>query len=258
MRLLDQSSPEAEIRDLWSVLWDVLVPQTGPADTAQGQLLRAQGNLSTEYYRNGMMNYYSHCLEPHVDSYAQQLDFLIDTLLPDDREYLTRAKARIFADRKHVPEAHALQEKQEESELSEAERARLEELCVFDDWEELFDRSERLVLNYCIAHPLPRFAAALQRDDEPPGLPGDGPGWLGLQVTWSNQGLRVDGLHPASPAVGKLQPGDVIDRIDGERTAAMDGSAWAMKLLSGPQGSTVFLRVGNRLVKVARASPRTN
>lgn len=254
MRLLDPSSPKAEIDDLWWVLWDALVPERGPADTTQGQLLRAQGNLSTEYYRNGMMNYYYYCLEPRPDSYVDQLDFLLDTLLPADREYLTRAKGRILEDRKNVPEANALQEKEEKSGLSEVERSRLEALCNFDEWEELFERTERLVLNYCITHPLPRFAALLQRDDHAPGVPGDAPGWLGLQVTWSNQGLRVDGVDPASPAAGKLQPGDLIDRIDGKRTASLDGAAWAMKLLSGPQGSTVFLRVGDRLVKVVRAA----
>jgi hypothetical protein len=202
-----------------------------------------------------MMNYYSYCVEPSPDSYVNQLDFLLDTLLPQDHEYLMDATARILEDRKNVPEAQALQEKEEESGLSEAETARLEALCVFNDWERLFDRTERLVLNYCIAHPQPRFAALLQRDDDPPGVPGDAPGWLGLEVTWSNLGLRVDGVHPASPAAGKLHPGDVIDRIDGQSTAALDGAGWAMKLLSGPQGSTVFLRVSDRLVRVMRSAP---
>jgi hypothetical protein len=256
MRLLDRASSEAEIRDLWSALWDALVPASGPVDTVQGQLMRAQGNLSNEYYRNGMMNYYSSCLEPSPDSYAEQLDFLVETLLPDDREYLARTKARILEDRKHVPEAYALQEKRDESGLSEAEEARFEALCVFKEWEELFDRTERLVLNYCIGHPLPQFSALLGCDDEAAGVPTDAPGWLGLQVTWSSSGLRVDGVHPASPAVNKLRPGDVIARIDGQPTATLDGAGWAMKLLAGPQGSTAFLRVGDRLVKVVRGATR--
>src|SRR4051812_3606747 len=117
----------------------------------------------------------------------------------------------------------------EDSALAEAEAARLAALCVFEAWEELFDHTERMLLNYCIEHSLPRFSHLLQRDDVPPSAPQDGPGWLGLQVTWSNSGLRIDGVHAQSPAAGRLRPCDVIDWIDGYRIAAMDGAGWAMK-----------------------------
>lgn len=38
-------------------LWDRLVPQSGQADTVQGELARAIGKLASEAYRNGNMNW---------------------------------------------------------------------------------------------------------------------------------------------------------------------------------------------------------
>ncbi len=41
----------------YSQLWDELVPKTGYAETLQGELVRLIGRLSSEFYRNGNMNW---------------------------------------------------------------------------------------------------------------------------------------------------------------------------------------------------------
>jgi len=38
-------------------LWKELVPESGVASTLQGELFRAEGRLSSELFRNGMMNW---------------------------------------------------------------------------------------------------------------------------------------------------------------------------------------------------------
>lgn len=133
--------------------------------------------------------------------------------------------------------------------------------------------AERLVLNYCIAHPDlvdlagkpvpgPRrtIEDLLQRDRGRVDSQkvDDTPGWLGLQLTWSEDGLRIDGVDDFSPARGRLRAGDNIERIDGTATATLDGHSWAVKLLSGPKGSPVWLRVTREpvaeLVTVIRAA----
>src|SRR4051794_17348795 len=39
------------------ILWKALVPQEGPANTVQGELLRSVGRLADELYRNGNRNW---------------------------------------------------------------------------------------------------------------------------------------------------------------------------------------------------------
>lgn len=41
----------------YGALWDKLVPKEGQADTIQGELVRAIGKLSDEFYRNGNINW---------------------------------------------------------------------------------------------------------------------------------------------------------------------------------------------------------
>ncbi len=41
----------------YSQLWDALVPKTGYAETLQGELVRLIGCLSSEFYRNGNINW---------------------------------------------------------------------------------------------------------------------------------------------------------------------------------------------------------
>ena len=38
-------------------LWEELVPESGPAETAQGEVIRSAARLASEYYRNGNINW---------------------------------------------------------------------------------------------------------------------------------------------------------------------------------------------------------
>jgi hypothetical protein len=197
------------------------------------------------------------------------VDDLIGCLLADDsgalasndREYLVEARHAIRQDLQHAEQISALEEKSEAGELTAGETAELDRLRGIwgdADWQGFVDRAERLVLNYCIAHPDLRdpqgkplagfksLTPLMQRSAGrvvSPKQTDDAPGWLGLQLTWSSSGVYVDGVDNRSPAYGRLRHGDVIERIDGTATATLDGQAWAAKLLAGPKGAPVWLRV---------------
>ena len=170
MRLLDETTPKGRVNDLWSTLWAALVPATGKAGTTQGELLRSQGNLVREYYHNGMNNYYDECLAgADTDSYPRLLDFLLDTLLRETGDaYLAASKARILQDRSCAADAQRLQVTEEERELTPAEHAELERLTShWNDWEDLLDRTELMVINYCIAHPVAAIEWLVAEEDTP-------------------------------------------------------------------------------------------
>ena len=286
--LLPVSESTGETSDLWHVLFDALVPSEGTSGTLQGELLRVHGNLMYECYQNGMSNYYLDCDDALGDaneepsSYPNMVDFLIDTLLtcnlaPDDCAALVAAKLAIHEDRKNIQEMDDLEAKEENKSLSKKEAERLDHLrgvCPTETWEQLFDITERLVINYCIANPQlqDRVGRLLEKDENSiePLLQRtagrvafetrDAPGWIGLQLTWSTGGIRVDGVDERSPAKGALVVGDVIERIDGTLTGTMDGQGAAIKLLSGPVGMPVWLRLARpgracaELVVVVRAA----
>ena len=48
---------EHDWTDSYKVLWDNLVPQSGQADTVQGELIRCIGKVTDEAYRNGNENW---------------------------------------------------------------------------------------------------------------------------------------------------------------------------------------------------------
>jgi carboxyl-terminal processing protease len=80
---------------------------------------------------------------------------------------------------------------------------------------------------------------------------------VGMQVTATKRGLRIDHVYPGSPAQrGGLKAGDVIVRVDG-RPLAGKSSAEATALIKGRVGTSVKLSVddGQRVrdVKLERA-----
>lgn len=44
-------------QDEYRQLWGKLVPESGKAETVQGEVVRVIGRLASEYYRNGNMNW---------------------------------------------------------------------------------------------------------------------------------------------------------------------------------------------------------
>jgi PDZ domain len=232
---------------------------------------------------------YDDCAEPmRGGSYSALVDFLLEVLVedfspatPEERNYLLAAHRAILEDRDHAEEIRSLEEKGDAAGLTDDESAELERLrsiWTYDDWQTLLDRTERFVLNFCIANPSlfdlngsptrggGSITPLLQRDAgrvDSHARHNRKPGWLGLQLTWSSAGLRVDGVESGSPAHGLLKSGDLIERIDGTSTSTLDGQAWASKMLAGPKGSPVWLRVKrgadrvSELITIVRAERPT-
>ena len=48
---------KGKYKNEYGELWKKLVPQGGPAETKQGEMVRLIGRLASEYYRNGNMNW---------------------------------------------------------------------------------------------------------------------------------------------------------------------------------------------------------
>lgn len=48
---------QGRYQDEYGELWDRLVPESGKAETVQGEVVRLIGRLAVEYYRNGNMNW---------------------------------------------------------------------------------------------------------------------------------------------------------------------------------------------------------
>lgn len=70
------------VEQLWSqnqTLWTKLVPASGPADSLQGELVRALGRIETEYFKNGMMNW--------GDGYLEDLTALLHSTLKDEKSF---------------------------------------------------------------------------------------------------------------------------------------------------------------------------
>jgi hypothetical protein len=125
---------EDEYRELGSHIWQTYVPKRGQAATVQGELLRANEKLRDESRRNGNMNW--------DEGHEILARFLLDTLT-----------------------ASAVLSDQAKSQL----RVDIARVLDFEDpstEEDLFDRIERALLDWCAAHPDPVPRApnpALQR-----------------------------------------------------------------------------------------------
>jgi carboxyl-terminal processing protease len=66
---------------------------------------------------------------------------------------------------------------------------------------------------------------------------------IGLTVSQVEQGLRVDGVFPRSPAQrARIEPGDLIVSVDGESIAGESSQASTEKI-KGPEGSEVTVGV---------------
>jgi hypothetical protein len=112
-----------EYRRLGKHIWQTYVPARGQATTVQGELLRANEKLRDESQRNGNMNW--------DDGHEILAKFLLDTLT---------ASAVLSATVK--------------TQL----RQDIERVLDFEDPytdDDLFDRIERALLDWCSAHPDP-------------------------------------------------------------------------------------------------------
>jgi len=114
---------EDEYRELGRHIWETYVPKRGQATTVQGELLRANEKLRDESQRNGNINW--------DEGHEILAKFLLDTLAASD--ILTdHAKAQLRRDVERMLD--------------------FEHPYTGDD---LFDRVERTLLDWCAAHPDP-------------------------------------------------------------------------------------------------------
>jgi hypothetical protein len=69
--------------------WEILVPEQGPANSRQGEILRAVGCLATEDRRNGCVNW--------DNGYEALVEFLRDRL-PNELVFNAKQRTRILED----------------------------------------------------------------------------------------------------------------------------------------------------------------
>lgn len=110
-------------------LWRQFVPQSGQADTVQGELLRAIGRLASEFYRNGNLNW--------DEGFRAFADFLQWQL----RDVSSFDEGAICAMEEDLAEIRRYGE--DEVELS------------IEECEDAFDRVTDRVVEWCRAHPEP-------------------------------------------------------------------------------------------------------
>lgn len=124
-------------------LWKELVPANGVASTLQGELIRAEGRLSSELFRNGMMNWDA--------SYAGLLR-LIGVTLGSHSGFSERVRKGLSADIAEVDRAGKMGEA-----AARGERARFEVLgesfFVESDAEKALNRLSALIVIWIRNHP---------------------------------------------------------------------------------------------------------
>jgi hypothetical protein len=151
-------------------VWDALVPPSGECVSVQGEMVRAHSRLTSEHYRNGMGNYYTPDHDDHgfADGhYPRLLVFVLEKLIANANaandaltvDYFRNAlecAPRDWQLQRRIDDIYE-REHEEKRELTEAELDEVDSIAEDPArlaWEELLDRLEIAVANYCIANPL--------------------------------------------------------------------------------------------------------
>jgi hypothetical protein len=126
-------------------LWKELVPESGVASTLQGELIRAEGRLSSELFRNGMMNW---------DVYYEGLLRLMGVTLGSYSGFSERVMKGLSADIAEVERAGKMGEA-----AARGEQARFEVLgesfFMESDAEKALNRLSALIAIWVQNHPEP-------------------------------------------------------------------------------------------------------
>ncbi len=126
-------------------LWKELVPEKGVASTLQGELIRAEGRLSSELFRNGMMNW---------SAYYAGLLRLIGVTLGSYGGFSERVRKGLSADIAEVERAGKMGEA-----AAKGEQGRFEVLgesfFVESDAEKALNRLSALIVIWVRNHPEP-------------------------------------------------------------------------------------------------------
>lgn len=126
-------------------LWKELVPESGVASTLQGELIRAEGRLSSELFRNGMMNW---------DAYYAGLLRLIGVTLGGHSGFSERVRKGLSADIAEVERAGKIGEASARGEGSRFEVLG-ESFFVESDAEKALLRLSALIVIWIRKHPEP-------------------------------------------------------------------------------------------------------
>jgi hypothetical protein len=151
-------------------LWDALVPPSGECVSVQGELVRANGRLQNEHFRNGMCNYYSPDAPGHglADGYYPKLlVFIAKTIAANPNDANDDETVGWFTDLPTLAqsdwdkqmriEAIAQRAEDEDREPTPSENDEMDALDDSEDrvaWEEVFERAELAIANYCRANPV--------------------------------------------------------------------------------------------------------
>jgi hypothetical protein len=162
------------LRAFTEALWDALVKE-GECASVQGELIRANSLLQTAYFRDGMGNYY--CKDNDGQTladtfYGARVVFVLDTMVKNRNRALCDEDAAYFARVRQLVEPdwvrrQRIEQLENNDDASDSDRKELDELEDEDRdrgvwWEELFDRAERCIANWCIANP-----GLIDRQDRP-------------------------------------------------------------------------------------------
>ena len=159
----DTSMGSARLQAISKAIYDCLVSGSGPCESVQGELVRANDRICSEHLRNGMGNYYFDDQSGKLgDNYYGQLEFLLDTLIENRNRALSDEDVAYFAEVRRLVEpdwartCRLTELEGSEVDLSEAERHELEALLAAENqpaWEELYNRAQRCIVNWCLANP---------------------------------------------------------------------------------------------------------
>ena len=158
--------PSDRLQAFTKALWDALVPRSSECASVQGELIRANERLQSEYLRNGLANYYAPPEPGHTladNHYGRLLLFLLDTLIENRNHPADDDDVRCFTDVRRLVEADwrlqlrigELEGKREDSDLTDAEREELDRLAASPSpigWDALFNRAQRCIASWCIAN----------------------------------------------------------------------------------------------------------
>ena len=162
MKTFSQSEQGSErLRAFTKASYETLVPASGSADTIHGELLRANDRILSEALRNGMANFYNPDETLEENYYGSLLLFMLETLIKnvgnavdrEDVEYFKHIRSSLEADRQTVSRLMELEDKDGElTPPEETEYARLEQKAGTIAWEDLYDRAERCIANWCVVN----------------------------------------------------------------------------------------------------------
>lgn len=157
-------APSPRLVEYLTGLAAALIPDSGESTTVQGELLRANLRLASEFLNNGGANYYVEEETLETNYYGALVTFMLDTLIDnrggglgvDDVAYFQQVRSDLEEDWARACRINALE--LSEDALTPEEVAELQALEPIIDFETLCNRAERCIANWILVNetPIPR------------------------------------------------------------------------------------------------------